>query len=921
MPAERPEDRPLRADVRLLASTLGQVIARVEGPDVYEQVEGLRVACRARRRGEEGALDLDALRARVSALPVPTSARVARAFALFFLLINTAEQVHRVRRRRSYPGHPAQPASFRWAIGRLHMDGVPAKEAAAAVAALDARPVMTAHPTEATRHTVLTLLARVSSLLLERDHTPEHRRGPLDEALCTEVELLWLTSEVRKDRPSVLDEVSTVLWYLDQRLLDVVAEASLSAERAFEVVYQTPWPRPQPPLPVRPGTWVAGDRDGNPFVTPQTTLAATRRCAHRVVGHYLDCVRALIGVLSVSSRLASPPEALLASLQADREALPEVWETNAARDADEPVRLKLSFMAGRLRATRDRIADADLGQRLERPHAYPDADALLADLDLVEAALRAARATHARRRHLEPLRRKVLAHGLYGLRMDLREDASAHTRALEAVCEALGQPPLDLDGLRRELLGRRPLIGPHLDVDEATRKVIGVFQAARQIQDEVGQPAVETYIISMAASAEDVLRVLLLAREAGLVDLAGKTPISRLDVVPLFETRDDLIHAPDVLRRLFTDPAYARQLQARGRRQEVMLGYSDSGKDAGVLPAAWALYRAQESLAEVCAEFDVALTLFHGRGGTVGRGGGSPVFRALQALPPGTVSGSIKTTEQGEVISQKFGLAPIAERSAEVLATGTLLASREDWRDEVDPQEQAAWHEAMDRLAATALPVFRDLVHGDDALFDLFITCTPVRQLAHVHFGSRPAYREGRGRGMGTIRAIPWVFGWTQTRLMLPGWLGVGSALQAEASTPDGLERLRRMARHWPFFSDLLGKVAMACAKADAAITRLYVDTLGEPAHRELLDTLLQEQARTVHWLGEVRQHGLVEDNPVLAAAIDVRNPYVDTLSLLQVDLLARIRDLPDDDPERPALQQAIGTCLNGVAQGLRNTG
>lgn len=921
MPQARPQDAPLHADVRFLAGTLGEIIQRLEGDQAFRDVEDLRRASRARRRREDGADDLETLYARVRDLPLDRAARVARAFTLFFLLINTAEQVHRVRRRRSYAQEPAQPASYRWAMAFLRDRGVPADLAADALAALDARPVLTAHPTESTRHTVLTLLARVADGLLARDGAPIGQRPQLEEALRTEVELLWLTSEVRRDRPSVMDEVSTVLWYLDHRLVDVVADAARDARDAFESVYGTPWPHQRPPMPVRPGTWVAGDRDGNPFVTPRTTLAAARRAAHRVLGLYRERVDDVLQKLSLSTRIARAPQALLDSLAADRERLPEVWTVNARRDGEEPIRLKLSFVAARLDATRERVADADAGRRREHPGAYADVHELEADLDLVDAALVSAGADHARRRILEPLRLAVAGHGFHGMRMDLREDALVHEKALADVCAALGHEPLDLQGLQQELLGRRPLIGDHLPLDEGTRKTLDVFHVARRIQDELGHAAAETYIISMASSAEDLLRVLLLAREAGLVDLAGSQPESRLDVVPLFETRADLLAAPHVLRALFRDPAYRRQLRARGMRQEVMLGYSDSGKDAGVLPAAWALYQAQETLSEVCAEHGVDLMLFHGRGGTVGRGGGGPVFRGLLALPPGTVCGRVKVTEQGEVISQKFGLEPIAERSAEVLATGALLNGREDWRDAVSAEDQQAFRGAMDRMAATALPVFRGLVHDSDALFDLFITCTPVRQLAHVHFGSRPAYREGRGGGMSGIRAIPWNFGWTQSRLMLPGWLGVGSALEAEASTAEGLARLQHMVRSWPFFEDLLGKVAMACAKADTRIARLYVETLGTDAHRALLEGLLEEYTRTVTWLEKVRGRSLMADQPVLDAAIDLRNPYVDPLSLLQVSLLQRDRELPEGHEDRPALKEALGTSLNGVAQGLRNTG
>jgi phosphoenolpyruvate carboxylase len=419
----------------------------------------------------------------------------------------------------------------------------------------------------------------------------------------------------------------------------------------------------------------------------------------------------------------------------------------------------------------------------------------------------------------------------------------------------------------------------------------------------------------MARSADDLLRILVLAREAGLVDLAAEPPTSRLDVVPLFETLDDLDRAPAVLEALLSDPVYRRQVDARGGHQEVMLGYSDSAKDAGLLPAAWALIRAQEALVAVADRHGVRLTLFHGQGGTVGRGGGSPVYKALGALPPDTVRGRLKITEQGEVISQKYGLMPIAERSLEVLVAGTLIAA-----ELPPPADIAAFHAAMDELAALALPVFRDAVHADPALYALFLKGTPVRELANVHYGSRPAWRE-RGAGtMSGIRAIPWVFGWTQSRWMLPGWLGVGTALHTFAARPGGLDLLRRMARQWAFFDDLLGKVEMVLAKSDLEIADLYIRRLGADA--ALADRLRAEHARAVAAIQAIRgTDRLLDGQEVLRTSITLRNPYVDPLSLLQVALLERKRALPDDHPDRAGLDRVIGTVTNGIAQGLRNTG
>ena len=424
----------------------------------------------------------------------------------------------------------------------------------------------------------------------------------------------------------------------------------------------------------------------------------------------------------------------------------------------------------------------------------------------------------------------------------------------------------------------------------------------------------------MTTEPDDLLRVLLLAREAGLVDLAAQPPRSSLDVVPLFETLDDLERAPDVMRALLADPVYRRQLAARGNRQEVMIGYSDSGKDAGIVASSWALYEGQEKLAAVFRDAGVQLRLFHGRGGSVGRGGGSPVARALAALPPGTANGRIKITEQGEIISQQFGLLPVAERTLEVTLAGTLAQEFDDWESRLGAGELAEFRETMRDLSSRSLAVYRDLVHDHTELFELFRVATPIAELADARFGSRPAYRPGGGAGITGIRAIPWGFGWTQIRLMLTGWLGAGTALAASLPTAEGLALLRRMAERWPFFDDLLAKIEMVCAKTDLAIARAYVERLGGDI--ALLARLEEELARTIDALLLIRDsNALLRDNQVLRSAIALRNPYVDPLSLLQIALLERKRAPSLEQSEHEAVDAALATTLSGIAQGLRNTG
>lgn len=927
LPSTRPQDVALHDDVRRLAAALGRIIRRLDGEDAFQAVDDLRRACRDRRHGDVNAASFPELLARVEAFPLEIAATTARAFTLFFLLINTAEQVHRVRRRRAYSalaGADPQPASARWTMLHLKAAGRSREDVVHELSHLDVRPVLTAHPTESTRRTLLALQARVADLLLARETLPEPERHRIDRLLDAEIELLWLTSEVRRDRPSVRDEVSTVLWYFETRLLDASAHAHAALVSAFEEEFgrnEADDELLRLRAPVRIGNWVGGDRDGNPFVTPDVTIAAARRASHILLGRYHSELEELARTLSISARVAGRPgEELQSWLSSNRALLPAIWQANRRRNEDEPLRLALSFIAARLGATRDLVAARDAGVLAENEAAYGGASDFQHDLDVVRGEVLRAGAADVCETMLDPLLASVRVHGFHGLMTDARDHADSHEAALADLAASVGLPPLDGHAVRRELLGRRPLVAQHVPTSEHAGKVLDTFRAIRTVQDEMGEVALSTYIVSMATAPEDLLRVLLLAREANLVDLAADPPVSRLDVVPLFETLDDLARAPEVMRDLMRDPVYARQLAARGNRQEVMIGYSDSSKDAGILASSWGLYRAQEELAAAFDEFGVQFRIFHGRGGSVGRGGGSPVYRAIGALPPGTVRDRLKATEQGEIISQQFGLLPIAERTLEVMLSGVLLHEFTDWRAGLDQAEVRRFRETMDELSARSVAAYRAIV-GGDGLFAFFRQVTPVDELAMARFGSRPSMRPGGKPGVENIRAIPWGFGWTQNRLMLTGWLGVGTALGELAEQSGGLALLQRMAERWPFFDDMLAKIEMVCAKADFEVARAYVERLGGDGG--LLQRLEAEFHRTFELVLRIRKHARpLEDNAVLQAAIALRNPYVDALSLLQVALLEKKRstDARAAD-ERARIDEALATTLSGVAQGLRNTG
>jgi phosphoenolpyruvate carboxylase len=571
-------------------------------------------------------------------------------------------------------------------------------------------------------------------------------------------------------------------------------------------------------------------------------------------------------------------------------------------------------------ARRRVVASREAGRPRKERAAYPDAGAFENDLELVRTSLLNAGAEQACRAMVDPLYASVRAHGFHGFMMDVRDHSEVNAAAVSELLRP-GKGAENGKRLRAALTSNRLLVSGRRKLSADTQRVVDTFEAIRTVQDEAGQAAACTYIVSMTRSVDDMLRVLLLGREAGLVNLTGKTPSSRIDVVPLFETLQDLENAPEIMRALLDDPTYSRQLTARGRKQEVMIGYSDSGKDAGMIAASWGLYRAQESLSELFEEAGVRLTLFHGRGGSVGRGGGSPVYRALAALPPDTTKGRIKITEQGEIVSQQFGLLPVAERTLEVNAAGVLLQEFTDWRKRVGVKEVEDFRDVMDRMAARSRDVYHKLVYDEDALFQLFRMATPIDELANARFGSRPAYRPGAKAGIEGIRAIPWGFGWTQIRLMLTGWLGVGTALGEEVATRTGLRRVQRMAETWPFVDDMLAKAEMVCAKTDVEIAREYVRELG--GDLKLLDSLVGEYQRAVEALLLIRGHRhLVDDTPVLQSAIALRNPYVDPLSLLQISLLRRKRTgAGKSEREREAIDDALATTLSGIAQGLRNTG
>ena len=894
-----PEHEPLRSDVGFLGELLGQVLVDQGGEELLGLVEEVRAASIGWRSGDG---DLERLAGSVRGLGLDAARDLVRAFSGYFQLTNLAEQVHRIRRRRAYLATPEepQPGSLAAVVRTLAARGLGRAEVADLLAGLEITPVFTAHPTEATRRTLLRKEQRIARTLVDRIEQPartpqEDRR--LTERLRSEATLIWQTAEQPASRPTVADEVEHVLFFVTEVLYRVVPAFYDALGEALDETYGPAAPAVPPPRPlVRFGSWVGGDMDGNPNVGADTVLATLGRQRELVLGRYRRELRQLFEHLSQSgSRVAVEPAvhrrvAELAALH------PAAAAEIPARHADMPYRQLVWLMWA---ATGAATADRDGG--------YRGPGELLADLDLLADSLRRHHGRHAGLALVERLRRRVATFGFHLATLDLRQDAELHRRV---VGRLLGD-----DGFgRRTVTARAARIHAALETppavpdDDELGRTLAVFRAAGEARRRFGEAAIGPFIISMAQGPDDVLAVLLLARVAGLADGTGAVP---LDVAPLLETVDDLDAAGPTLAGMLADPVYRDHLRRRGHRQLVMLGYSDSSKISGIGASRWALFRAQEVLVAAAAEAGVDLSLFHGRGGTVGRGGSKP-RAAILAEPAGAVAGRLRVTEQGEIINGKYGLRGIAERTLELMAGAVLEATARGG----SAPPPTAWRAVMTTVADASRAAYRALVHEDPGFVPYFRAATPIDVIERMPLGSRPASRRSGG-GVANLRAIPWVFAWTQSRHLLPGWYGLGAGLAA-ARTAHGAEVLAEMARGWPFFANLLADVSMVLAKADLAIAARYAALAGEPGatmFARLRAAYDDTVAAVLAITGEAR---LLEREPLLRQEIALRNPYVDPMSLVQVELLGRWRAGDRRDPD---LEQALFETVRGIARGLKNTG
>ena len=905
----------LRADIRLLGNLLGETLVRQSGPqllDLVEEVRGLTKRLRSDPPDASAAAELDRV---LAGLDLPTTIDLVRAFSSYFYLANIAEQTHRMdeEAQRSDAGRgPLEDT-----VDRILDAGLDPAVVREVVGRLELRPVFTAHPTEAARRSILDKTREVADLLAARSdrRTTAAERARIERRLAELIDLIWQTDELRRERPDPLDEARSVVYYFDALMRAVTGDIFDELDHQLARPDAAPEPRARP---LHFGTWVGGDRDGNPNVTADVTFRVLEVQHDHALRELIDAVESLAVELSTSERITGLSDELVASLASDAATMPSVHERFSKISAGEPYRQKCAFIYQRLINTRKRLAE-------ETPHDpgldYARPDGLLDELAVMRRSLVANRGALVASGSLTRLMHRVAAFGFHLSPMEIWEHDARHHDVLADLYARTGEvdyPSLDRSGrielLAAELAGRRPLSTVTTTLEGDAAVTLGLFHQIRRALDRFGDPAIESYITSMTTGADDVLAAAVLAREAGLIDLAAG--VARIGFVPLFETIDEVRDAGDTLDLLLGLPAYREVVRLRGDVQEVMLGYSDSNKHGGITTSQWELYQASRALRDAALRHGVVLRLFHGRGGTVGRGGG-PTGEAIMAQPWGTVDGRIKITEQGEVVADKYGLPRLAHLNLELALAATLEASVLHRTSRQSPDVLARWFSTMDVVSAAAHAAYRALIDSPD-LVPYFLTSTPVEELGAMNIGSRPARRPGGGGGIDGLRAIPWVFGWTQSRQIVPGWFGVGTGLAAaRAAGHDDL--LDEMYANWPFFRTFVSNVEMTLTKTDLTVASRYVEELVAPEHRSVFDVIRAEHDRTVdEVLAITGDAALIDRIPTLQRTLRIRNVYIDPISYLQVALLKRARAAGTADPD---LQRALLVTVNGLAAGLRNTG
>ncbi len=936
-PFEQAGDKELRSRVRLLGNLLGEVLSEHAGEGVLATVESLRKGYIRLRRDENTRLRAR-LTGEISDLEPDTLTDVIRAFNLYFSLVNIAEEAfqHRQRRKQARKHGLSWIGSFQRTLQDFQDGGIGPNELQTLLNQSSYLPVFTAHPTEALRRTVMASLRRifVTSEKLDDLRLGREERDAVQQRLKQQIQVLWKTDEVRLHKPSVEDEIRNGLYFFRESLFTAIPKTYRYLEQAVEHVYGGHVAQQLPHVPgglIRFGSWIGGDRDGNPFVKPSTTALALRLHMREVLATYIEHVAGLGQVLTHSANLCSFSQPFLESLAQDEGRFSGACDEFPEGYRHELYRRKLCIMVYRLR-----LNLADIDARIAQPQrdipghtsAYRNEQEFLQDLLMIRDSLRANGDGNVANNELQDLIRLVETFGFYLMHLDIRQESTRHSEAVSELLAAMPQAVAyrDLDERERQqcLTGWLSAAPPAIDRDKLgaeTRETLEVLDVMRNMQEEVSEHAFGNYVISMTHSASHILEVMFLAWLTGLAGKRDDEWFCRIRISPLFETIDDLEHIEQVLSELLDNDSYLALLKHAGNCQEIMLGYSDSCKDGGILASNWSLYEAQKKIIAITDSHDIEVRLFHGRGGTIGRGGG-PTHEAILSQPPGTVHGQIKFTEQGEVLRYKYSNEETAVYELSMGMTGLLKASV--GLVSHPAQDRHDYMGIMDELTAIGENCYRDLIDNTPGLFDYFYDVTPVTEIGLLNIGSRPSHRKKQDRSKASIRAIPWVFGWAQARHTLPAWYGLGTALETwRGDDPARLARLQAMYREWPFFRALLGNIQMALFKGEMNIAHEYTRLAGDPELAEdIFAKIRDEYRRTVTQVLHVSgTHALLEENPSLGLSLFRRNPYLDPLNNIQITLLSRYRDgsLPETRRERwlhPLLRS-----INAIASGMRNTG
>jgi phosphoenolpyruvate carboxylase len=918
------KDLPLRRDVRSLGTLLGRVLVEQSGESLLGVVEELRrifiqhreTQHRERPRTGVGAAEfndplLTQARSIVSGLTVEEAHRVTKAFAIYFELTNLAETTHRKRRRRAAKLHAEQPAlegSFRGTLKRMRAAGISIEQAMAVLRKIKVVPVFTAHPTEVARRTVLLKRRRIAKHLEKLDRLPltGADASHFEALIFAEVTALWQTDEVRLEKPLVTDEIRMGLDHYPMSLFAALPGVYEELADSFRQVYDFPVDDRDLPQVLSFGSWIGGDRDGNPFVTPDSTREALQRARNTIIAHYIEELERGTDQLSASSRQISVSDAVRQRLADYGARIGDEVSRRSRISSSELYRRLLKLIVVRLQHTREGLTD---------PEAYPSSKEFESDLSLIRDSLAANRGLRLAELVIDPLLRKLRTFGFHISTLDIRQHARMHAQALAEIGASVGAS-VPLVQQRHGSTQRERDARAHIDgVSASTQDVLDTFREVAELKKAYPCSAIRNYIISGAQSEDDVLAVTRLAAMCD-VQVAASADDPGLMPVPLFESIEALRSSAEVMQRVWRSPDYEPLLDSWGRWQEVMLGYSDSNKDGGMLTSIWELYKAHRELHRAAGECNVKLRLFHGRGGTVGRGGG-PTHTAILAQPVGDFSGEIRITEQGEVLNWKYADPVLAEWNLEIMIASCMEAITRTRGPA--PGADQRWAPAMEQMSAEAFTFYRRNIAENSEVIEYFEQATPVNELEHARIGSRPPRRQ-QGRRLEDLRAIPWVFGWMQSRHAVPAWFGVGHALEyfvAEDSTHQSL--LCEMMRSFPLFSDLIRNVELAMSKADLTIARLYAELVTDADLRERVWRMLVDEFELTRRmiLSITAQTGLLEGNPVLTRSIRLRNPYVDPMSLVQVELLRRKRAGGGAD----GVDYALGATINGIAAGLHNTG